>query len=144
MKKLFLIALSLLISFEAQAVVVQNAGNALAYKNVVSKTGFTPKKEIVRQSSFFRVHLTTSDSGSTSMSVGDEVEVSLPESANHSWRASYPSNMVITNDIVEGSVRKITFKLNSKTSIENTIDFDLYNVSTNAIAKSKFATIRIN
>ena len=142
MKRFLLIAASLVIAFKAEAVVIQKAGSALAYKNVVSTTGYVPKREVVKQSSLYRVHLTTSDSGTTSMNIGDEVEISLPVTSGQTWRSTYPGNVSITNDVVEGAIRKITFKLGSKNSSEITIDFDLYN-SSNAIIKSKYATIRI-
>lgn len=145
MNKLFLtfLALFCLATFSANAVVIQKASGALALRNTLSTAGYVPKTEVIKQSSLYRVHLISSDSGATAMSVGDEVEISLPVTANHSWKASYPSNITIVNDVTESSIRKLTFKLNTKTSSENTIDFDLYNTSTNAITKSKYATLRI-
>ena len=145
MNKLFLafIAVSCLAISSANALVIQKAKSALSLRNTMSASGNAPETKVVNQSSIYRLHLMTADVASASMKVHDEIEISLPETANHRWKYSCGNNFSVSNDVSDGSTRKITFKLNSKASDEEIIYFDKRDEISGEVVKNKSATIRI-
>lgn len=146
MNKLFFYSAAafVLFAFNTNALVIQKAGSALAYKNVVSPSGntSTPQKKIVKQTSSYSSNLTSLDSDFVSMAVGDDVTVSLPETSGHTWSYNASSCLSFSETSTSGNVKKMVFKLSSRCSGEAAIDFDQKRSSDGQITRNKSLVVR--
>ena len=152
MLKILFFSLTLLLSFNANAVVRQSISKALSYKNVVddSSQPQTQKRKahrgaltknkiadpVLLDKKSEKVDMRSSDTVNINLNKNDEIEVYLSNDSGFLWKV-YPSDdgLSLISDTTEGDTRTLKYKIVA--TLHSYIYFDYFNSSTNKVEKTK-------